>query len=194
GSAGREGRAHEPADREESIMIAGKKRVCPAVEQMEDRCTPSILGGGLAAPSLAHHGGPHAGAAARVRAAHRHAVRAKVAFRCAVDINSGTVSTTGSATGGVGHWTSLGHMDSSHIAAAADLGVYSGTATLVTAQGDKIFFSFTTSWQLSTGKGTHFLIVTGGTGRFAGASGSGSMDCVITADPASPTLFRCKSK
>jgi hypothetical protein len=173
-------------------MTAGKNRVRLAVEQMEDRCTPSALGGGLAAPSPAHHGGPHAAAAARVRAAHGHAVPVKVAFRCSVDISSGTVSTTG--TGSLGLYTFLGHMDSSRIDPVADLGVYSGTGTAVTARGGRVFFSFTTSWQLSTGRGTHFLIATGGTGRFAGASGSGSVDCTITADPASPTTFRCKSK
>jgi hypothetical protein len=161
---------------------------------MEDRCTPSVLGGGLAAPSLAHHGRPHAGAAARVRAAHGHAVPIKTAFRCSVDFSALTVNTTGFASGGVGRWTALGHIiDKPVMDPVADLGVYSGTGTLVTAKGDRLFFSFTTSWQLSTGKGTHFLIVTGGTGRFAGASGSGSVDCTLTPDPASPTTFRCKS-
>jgi hypothetical protein len=174
-------------------MTAAKNRVRLAVEQMEDRCTPSALGAGLAAPSPAHPGGSHAEAAARVRAAHRHAVSFKVVFRCSVDFSTLTVSTTG-FTPGAGRWTALGHIDKPVIDPAADLGVYSGTSTLVTPSGGRLFYSFTTSWQLSTGKGTHFLIATGGTGRFAGASGRGSVDCIITPDPASPTVFRCKSK
>src|SRR5262245_9639859 len=104
-------------------MTAGKNRVRLAVERMEDRCTPSAVGGGLAAPSPAHHGGPHAAAAARVRAAHGQAVPIKVAFRCSVDLSSRTVSSTG-FTNGLGHWTSLGHMD--NLVIDADRGEYSG--------------------------------------------------------------------
>jgi hypothetical protein len=72
--------------------------------------------------------------------------------------------------------------------------VYSGTGTLTTAQGDQIFYSFTTSWQLSTGVGTHFITATGGTGRFAGASGSGTSDCTITPDPTSPFIYFCHTE
>ncbi|HEV3081476.1 MAG TPA: hypothetical protein VGY66_16980, partial [Gemmataceae bacterium] len=73
-------------------------------------------------------------------------------------------------------------------------GVYSGTATITTANGDQIFCEFTTSWQLSTGIGTHFITVTGGTGRFAGASGNGLSNCIITADPASPFIYHCQTQ
>jgi hypothetical protein len=111
-----------------------------------------------------------------------------------VDISTGTVSSTGFCTGGVGHFTSLAHMDSLAIDPVADRGVYSGTGTITTAQGDQIYFTFTTSWQLSTGKGTHFITDTGGTGRFAGASGSGTSDCTITPDPASPFIYFCHTE
>ena len=175
-------------------MTVAKNRVRLAVEHLEDRCTPSALGGGLAALSPAVHTGPHAEVAALVRAADTHAITFKTVFDCSVDIRSGTVSSTGFATGGIGHFTSLGHMDSLVIDPVADRGVYSGTGTLTTAQGDQIFYSFTTSWQLSTGKGTHFITVTGGTGRFVGASGSGVSDCTITPDPTSPFIYFCHTE
>ena len=174
-------------------MTVAKNRVRLAVEHLEDRCTPSAMGGGLAALFPALHGGPHAEAAALVRAADTHAIPIKATFDCSVDIRSGTVSSTGFATGGIGHFTSLGQMDSLVIDPVADRGVYSGTGTITTAQGDQIFFTFTTSWQLSTGAGTHLITVTGGTGRFAGASGSGTSDCIITPDPASPFIYFCQS-
>src|SRR5262249_50963196 len=163
-SARRQGPSHEPADREESIMTAGKNRGRLALELLEDRCTPSAMWGGLAAPSLAHHGGPHA-AVSSVGATHENAIPFKVAFHCSVDLNEVTVTSTGSATGGVGTftWTALGHADHVDIALKAGRGVYSGTGTLVTATGDQMFYRFTTSWKLSTGKGTHFITVTGGT-------------------------------
>jgi hypothetical protein len=174
-------------------MTAGKNRVRLAVEQMEDRCTPSVLGAGLTVPFPTPQGGLHAEAARRVGATNRHPIPIKVAFRCSVDFSSLTVSTTGVGTG-LGRWTALGNIIGKPILdTVADLGVYSGTGTLVTAKGDQVFYSFTTSWQLSTGKGTHFLLATGGTGRFAGASGRGSVDCTLTPDPASPTVYRCKS-
>ncbi|HEY1377154.1 MAG TPA: hypothetical protein VGF55_10195 [Gemmataceae bacterium] len=180
-------------------MTAGKNRVRLGVEHLEDRCTPSATGSGLAALSPARHGGPHA-AAALVRAAHGDVVPIRVAFQCSVDLNSLTVSSTGSSTsfgkGGPDHWTwtALGHADTVVIDLARDRGTYSGTGTLVTAAGDQLFYSFTTSWRLSTGKGTHSLTATGGTGRFAGASGGGRAVCTITADPASPSTFHCQSE
>ncbi len=174
-------------------MTAGKNRVRLAVEQMEDRCTPSNLGGGLAPPSPALHGGPQAEAAARVLAAQGLAFPVRVAFRCSVDFSSRTVSSTGFGTGGLGRWTALGHFNKLAIDPAHDRGVYRGIGTLVTARGDQLFYTFTTSWRLSTGKGTHSFTCLGGTGRFAGASGRGFSHCVITADPASPTTLRCHS-
>jgi hypothetical protein len=118
-------------------------------------------------------------------------------FQCSVDLSTGTVSSTGSSTGlgssDLVHWTALGHADNVDINLARDRGVYSGTGTLVTATGDQLFYSFTTSWRLSTGKGWHSFTFTGGTGQFAGASGRGFAVCTITADPASPSMFHCQS-
>jgi hypothetical protein len=175
-------------------MTAGKNRARLAVEHLEDRCTPSAMGLGLADQFTAQHDGPNAEATALVGAADEHAIPIKGTAQCTVDFSSSTVSTTGFSTGGLGHWTALGHMDNLVIDLAADRGVYSGTGTLVTAHGDQLFYSFTTSWQLSTGKGTHLITVTGGTGRFAGASGGGLSDCIITADPASPSIFHCQTQ
>jgi hypothetical protein len=175
-------------------MTVGKNRVRLALEHLEDRCTPSAMGGGLAALSPALHSGPPAEAAALVRAADEHAIPIKVTFDCSVDISTGTVSSTGFGTGGLGHFTFLGHMDSLVIDPVADRGVYSGTGTGTTAQGDQVFFTFTTSWQLSTGIGTHFITATGGTGRFVGASGSGLSNCTITPDPTSPFIYFCHTE
>src|SRR5262245_53036922 len=128
-------------------MTVGMNRVRLGVEQMEDRCTPSALGGDLVTRSPADHSSPPAALAARISSPGGHAVPIKVTFQCVIDINSGTIGSTGFSTGGLGHWTSQEHIDSAVIDAIADRGVYSGTGTLVTHKGDKVFFSFTTSWQ-----------------------------------------------
>jgi hypothetical protein len=174
-------------------MTAGKYRVHLALEQLEDRCTPSAMGLGLADPFPAQDGGPNAEAAALVGAADGHAIRSETTFQCTVDLSTATVSSIGFSTG-VGHWTSVGHMDSVVIDQAADRGVYSGSGTLTTANGDQIFGNFTTSWQLSTGIGMHVITITGGTGRFAGVSGSSVSNCIITADPTSPLIFHCQTQ
>jgi len=176
-------------------MTVAKNRVRLAVEQLEDRCTPSALLGGPSVHAVALPDEPPALAAALTASTpHEHAIHIKSTFRCSVDISTGIVSSTGFATGGVGHWTALGHMDNLVIDPAADRGIYRGTGTLVTAHGDQLFYSFTTSWQLSTGIGTHSFIATGGTGRFAGASGSGFSNCIITPDPTSPFIYFCHTE
>jgi probable HAF family extracellular repeat protein len=153
----------------------------------------SLPAAGLAALSPALQGGPPALAAALTASTpHEHAITGESFFRCSVDLNTMTVSSTGFSTG-AGHWTALGHMNSLSIDPAADRGVYTGTGAITTANGDQVFYSFTTSWQLSTGVGTHVITVTGGTGRFAGASGTGTSDCIITPDPASPFIYFCRS-
>jgi hypothetical protein len=174
-------------------MTVVKNRVRLALEQLEDRCTPSAMGGGLAAPSPALQGEPPALTAALTAGTpQEHAITGESFFQCSVDLSTGTVSSTGFSTG-LGHWTALGHMDSLMIDPVTDRGVYSGTGTITTANGDQILYSFTTSWQLSTGVGTHVVTVTGGTGRFVGASGTGFSTCRITPDPASPFIYFCQS-
>jgi hypothetical protein len=158
----------------------------PRLEALEDRWVPSTL-------TVTNNLDSGAGSAL-VRAADTHAITGKAVFDCSVDIRTGTVSSTGFCTGGVGHFTSLGHMDSLVIDPVADRGTYSGTGTVTTAQGDQVFFTFTTSWQLSTGIGTHFVTYTGGTGRFVGASGSSTSDCTITPSPTSPFIYLCHTE
>jgi hypothetical protein len=151
------------------------------------------MGLGLADPFPAQQGGPNAEAAALVGGGDGHSIRGESTFQCTVDFRTITVSSVGFSAG-LGHWTAVGHMDSLVIDPAGDRGVYKGTGALTTANGDQIFYNFTTSWQLSTGIGTHLITITGGTGRFAGVSGSGVSDCIITADPTSPFIFCCQSQ
>jgi len=51
----------------------------------------------------------------------------------------------------------------------------SGTATFVAANGDQLWGTFTSSGR--DGKTTSLITFTGGTGRFANASGTMTMDC-----------------
>src|SRR3954447_18539434 len=172
-------------------MTAGKNRVRLVLEHLEDHCTPSATGGGLAAHSPAHHGGLHE-AAAIARASHEHAVPIKLSFQCSADVGSSTVSATGFGTH-LGHWTAQGHIDSVVNDPIADRITIGATATVVTANGDQLFVSITASWQISTGLGEDTVVFTGGTGRFAGASGHATLDCTVTGDPASQT-FACNCK
>jgi hypothetical protein len=166
-------------------MTAGKNRARLAVEQVEDRCTPSATLGGFADPFPAQHGGPHA-VVSSVRATNEHAVPIKLTAQCFGDVSSLTASGKGFGTGGLGHWTALGHID--NFVSDADRATISGTLTVVAANGHQLFVSFTTSWELSTGKGEERITVTGGTGRFAGASGSAFLGCTVTRDPAAQTI------
>ena len=175
-------------------MTVGKNRFRLAVEQVEDRCTPSALGGGLAALIPAPHGGLHAAAAERVEAPKGPAIPFQVAFQCIANLSTLTASATGSATPW-GSFTGEGLIDSAsiHIDEVAYRGVYSGTYTVVTASGDELFCEFTTWWRLSTGEGRHWITVTGGTGELAGATGHASLRTTITADPTSPSTLTCDS-
>ena len=171
-------------------MSARSCRSRLGLEQLEDRCTPGSMWGGLSAHFPAHHGGLHA-AVSRSRASHEHSVPIKLAYQCSADISTGNASASGFATH-LGHWTSQGHLDS----ASFDKGqaTIRGTTTIVTANGDKLFVKFVSSWNLATGEGHKWITVTGGTGRFAGATGSAILDCTVTRDSASPSVFTCSCK
>jgi hypothetical protein len=171
-------------------MTVGKNRVRLAVEQVEDRCTPSALLNDPGIDFPAQHSGPRAATAASASVTREHAVPMKLVVQCSADINSGNATVTGFGTI-LGPWTAQGHIDSAQVDPVADRAAITGTVTVVTANGDQLFVSFSSSWQLSTGKGEELITVTGGTGRFAGASGSGSLECQITADPSSPFKFSC---
>jgi hypothetical protein len=169
---------------------ASTRRTRLQLEHLGDRLAPSALLGDPPAHAPAPPGGPHAAAVARAPGG--HAAPFTLAFQCSGDVNSLTTTATGFATG-LGHWTGQGHVDPTrtHIDPDADRAEINGTFTVVAANGDTLFVSFTSSWQPSTGVGTESIAFTGGTGRFAGASGSATLDCTITADPESPTTFTC---
>jgi hypothetical protein len=171
-------------------MTASRNRTRLGLEQIEDRCTPSAVLDDFAGLLPAPRGGPHA-VAAHTRPAHEHAIPIKVIEQCSADISTGKASTTGFATV-LGRFTGEGRVTNAHVDQQADLATIRGTLTIVTARGDKLFVTFESTWKLSTGQGTESITVHGGTGRFAGASGGGTLDCKITQDPASPTKFNCQ--
>jgi hypothetical protein len=163
-------------------MNAGKHQVRLALEPLEDRCTPSGLRGGLEVPLPDLRGRLDA---ALVRPGQQHTIPIKITTNCFGNYGAMTASSTGFATGGIGHYTAEGQLDS--ISIGADQGVSHGTLTVTTANGDLLFVEFTTSWNLASGAGTHEVSITGGTGRFAGASGGGTSPCTITVDLAAQT-------
>src|SRR5262245_51649280 len=89
---------------------ASTRRARLQLENLEDRRTPSALLGGPSAHLLAHHSGPHAAAAAHVRADRGHAVPITLSLHCRGDTASMTLSSRGFATH-LGHWTGRGHID-----------------------------------------------------------------------------------
>jgi hypothetical protein len=166
-------------------MTASRNRARLGLEQIEDRCTPSAALGDFPAHHPVPRGGPDA-PTAHVRDAGGHEVPIKLTAQCLGDIGSFNASGTGFGTGGLGRWTAQGRIDT--VAIGATHGAINGTLTVVTANGDRLFVSFTTSWELATGKGEEVITVTGGTGRFAGASGRAVLECTVTRDPATQAV------
>ncbi|MCI0684294.1 MAG: hypothetical protein L0Y71_19460 [Gemmataceae bacterium] len=180
--------------------MSSKHQVLLAVEQMEDRCTPSAVladarthmpldwDGSNAAQVRSREDAPDMKSAARVRAPRGHVIPIFMNFSCFGDAT--TMKASAEGTGVLGPWTAEGRLDSVRIDPVADRGDFRGAITVVTANGDQLFVSFTTQWRLSTGKGTETIRVTGGTGQYAGAIGHGIAACTITFDPATSTI-RC---
>jgi hypothetical protein len=54
-----------------------------------------------------------------------------------------------------------------------------GTVTITAANGDKVMFRYTGFLNPFTGEGAGPIVITGGTGRFAGATGTGTFYAVI---------------
>ena len=96
------------ADREESLMTLAKNRVRLAVEQFEDRCTPSGTGAALPAANQGLF------AAARVGSANEHATRSKWPSRW--------------RSGATCPWTALGQLE--NFVVVAGQGVYTGAGTI----------------------------------------------------------------
>jgi len=174
-------------------MTVGKNRVRLAVEQVEDRCTPSAVLGDPWALGPVHLGGPQATHVGSPDAGRHEAAIARrqvelfgLSFRCSSDLNSATTTVTGFATN-LGQWTGQGTVTSFEFNPAADRATVSGTVKVATAQGE-LFATFSASWKLSTGKGAEIITFTGGTGRYAGATGFAIMECNMTVDLASQRI------
>ncbi len=163
------------------------------LECLEDRCTPSAMLGDPWALGPVHLGGPQTHVAPRDAAkdesviTRKHVELVRLNFQCSADLKTGQTTVTGFATN-LGHWTGTGQVSKSDINLATDRAEVSGTVTIFTANGDKLFVSFSASWKLSTGKGTEVVTTTGGTGRYAGAYGVAFMNCTMTVDLAAQTI------
>jgi len=157
------------------------------LEPLEDRAAPSALSGAPWA-DFAPRGDPQAALVAV--AGMRHAVPIRIVAENAADIDAMTVRSTGVASH-LGRWTAEGRID--EISLGADQVALGGSLTAVAANGDKLFVDFTASWRISTGVGEQVLIFTGGTGRFAGASGDATLACLGSGDPATLT-FECNGQ
>jgi hypothetical protein len=168
------------------------RRARSQLEHLEDRCTPSALLGHPWAHAPALPGEPPALAAPLATGTEQHTVPIKLSARITSD-GTGVLSLTGNGSH-LGRWTGQGSIDSVVIDAAAGRVAISATVTIVAANGDRLFVSVSVSLSLATGPGEETIIFTGGTGRFAGASGSATGACDTTWDPATPLTFECNSQ
>jgi hydroxyethylthiazole kinase-like sugar kinase family protein len=91
-------------------------------------------------------------------------------------LNLATLAATAEATGHISHLGAFtGHFDAVFTITGASTFTYTGTGTDVAANGDKLFSTITGSGTLTsptTAESTETDTITGGTGRFAGASGT----------------------
>ena len=162
------------------------------LEHLEARCTPSALPGSPPAPP----GELPALAADLADGTQQHAVHLPIMLSAHIKSDgTGRLSLTGVGTH-LGSWTGEGiikppvmNTDANQITITVV-----GTATLTAANGAKLYVSISVLVDPTTGKGTETLHFTGGTGRFAGASGDAIGVCDdVTFDPASFT-FECNSQ
>jgi hypothetical protein len=157
----------------------------PQVEQLDGRCLPSAnpattVGGAALVPA----------AAASANIPEQHAIPIRLSTHISSD---GSVGLIYSGVGGqLGQMTGDGSLDSFVTDMNTGEGTISGTATLIAANGDELFATFSGSWDLKSGVGGVAVSFTGGTGRFAGATGFASEVCHVSGDPTSPT-FQCDS-
>jgi hypothetical protein len=173
-------------------QYASTHRARLQLERLEDRCTPSALLGDPSAHAAAPPGEPPAPEAALAADTLEHAVPIELFAHITSD-GSGVLSLTGVGSH-LGRWTGHGIIDNVVIDPVADRVTISATVTLIAANGDQLFVSVSVSMNLTTRLAEETLTFTGGTGRFAGASGSASGVCDTTWDPASPLTFECNSQ
>jgi hypothetical protein len=163
------------------------------LEHLEDRCTPSALLGDPSIQLLGYHRGPAAAHVAHFGANEGHTVPITLSLRCAADISSMTWGAEGYGTL-LGHWTAQGQIDNIVSDPASSRIVISGTLTLVTANHDELFVSVSSAWDQSTSRVEDSVTFTGGTGKFAGASGHATLECSVTVDSTSPLKLSCEGK
>jgi hypothetical protein len=153
----------------------------PQVEQLDGRCLPSAnpattIGGAALGnpPALAHASAPP-----------QQPVPIRLSTHITSD-GSGVLSFTGSGSY-LGRWTGQGVV----VETPGDQGAIVGTATFTAANGDQLFASFAVSLDLAEQLADVTITFTGGTGRFAGASGRASQLCHVNGDPTSTLAFEC---
>ena len=174
-------------------MTAGKNRIRLSLEQLEDRCTPSATMANFSDDFPALHRELDGPTAEHVRDIDRHAVSITLSAHITSD-GSGAVSITGVGSH-LGHFTGQGLIHVVNIDLGADRVDLAGTATFTTKNGDKLFVSVTISFGISTHIGVEHITFTGGTGRFAGASGSATLNCQATGtDPTMHLAVVCDSQ
>lgn len=163
------------------------------LEHLEDRCTPSPLLGGPSVQLLGHHRGPTAAHVTHFAANEGHSVPITLSLRCAADISSMTWGAEGYGTL-LGHWTAQGQIDNIASDPATNRVVLSGTLRVVSANHDELFVSISSAWDQSTSRVEDTVTFTGGTGKFAGASGHATLECSVTVDSTSPLKISCVGK
>src|SRR5262249_5455256 len=127
------------------------------LEHLEDRYTPGALLGGPSAHAPAPASEPPALAAARAADARQHAVPISLSGHITSD-GSGVVSLTGNGSH-LGRWTGQGVI-ANVVTESADQLAVNGSATIIAANGDRLFVSFSVSLNLKTGRGEETLSFT----------------------------------
>jgi hypothetical protein len=93
-----------------------------------------------------------------------------------VTVDVATVTVTIDGTGQLSHLGKFTfHADQTFLAFTGGSAIFAGAETLVAANGDELFATATTTvtdTSATTSEATSVLTITGGTGRFAGASGT----------------------
>jgi hypothetical protein len=103
-----------------------------------------------------------------------------------ITINLATGAATADGTGNISHLGAFsGHVDLMFTFTGASF-TYTGTGTDVAANGDKLFFSVEASGTIGS-TDTETDTITGGTGRFAGASGAFTETVVLAPISVTPT-------
>ena len=95
-----------------------------------------------------------------------------------LDLATGTGTTDG--TSQLSHFGRATFHNEFTFTITGDTITLTGTDTEVAANGDELFSTLTITASLSTGEGTGALTVTGGTGRFADASGTSALPTVTS--------------